>query len=1297
MAMIKSLGKFEILGKIGQGAMGVVYKARDPFIGRLVALKTITTGLTDDPALLERFYQEARSAGALQHPNIVTIFELGKQDDTPFIAMQYLEGESLDRVIDRQPVLPLSQKLGYIVYVCRALEYAHKRGVVHRDIKPGNVMVTTEGTVMVVDFGIARLAESSKTQSGLIIGTLGYMSPQLLRGGRAEARSDIWAVGVMLYELLAYQRPFNGDNQAALMMNILTQEMPPLSETAPGTPEDVSLLLARMLQKDIGGRFQSMEEVLIELEPVWRRLQQSEVSSLIDDGHKLFELREFTKAQDVLRRVLQIDTANTLAKNLLEKVNTEVRRNQILPQMKSRVEKAQNFLAARQLDEAKAEAEAALQLDSTFQPARELLEQVQAAAERARALAQSVRIAKQRIAEGALTEAEAQIGKVLEIEAGNSSAHELLKQIREEKARRERQKRLSEILRSGRALWSNLRYDESIQLLTDAQREFPAEAEIAKLLETARQDLAEQERQQLLAQARNLVGSQSFDQAVEILDRVLELNPGDSSARNLRAHALQGRQQKLREERLNQEMAELRARLKAGKYQEAIIHGERLLGEFPGEFELSELIAYARSEHLQLEQRRRLEQSIEQVREEIGEGRFREAIGAAQKALGEFPKNTEIVTLLERAKEQQKEKQTRELLEQRVKEIDSLIERQEFTDAIGLARQTLVTVRADPEVSRRLQFAQLEYEQREKRKKEQQQTYLAAQTLVDAGNPREATRILREALETRLFSASDPRLTQLFKDIEERQAPPPPPPPPAEVKPAAPTQARASKTGVAWPQATSDPAKDYVYQQGGVKPTSNLPQDAATAYSSATVMAGGNILSPGQETQVSQGHVQQLPEPRPLPPAALAEAVSAVTDASGRKRRNHQLLLGACVCAAVFIASVAFFELRPKTQAVVESKATQTAITQPQEAPAVTTGAPRTDEGATQPVQPARPAIEQPQAKVPPTTTAKVPPNQPAQPATALAGAPADLLASIRNSIGQGNFAQARQTLTGLSNWRSDHDQMARLIEAGERSFVDQARSQATAAKNSGDSNTLSNLQSKLRSIETSGSPAANDARDLAERVIPDSLKSITDGKEAQTRFDQATDDFNNAVRNKDGNALSSRVLLEFQRIAETGGPYSDQAREYVRATVPDAIARLKPAESPAPAPEPKPKASEPPAVAVKPPAAVGDSGSDIVSIVSVVNQFYAAFTEGDIDRIKTLRQLNGNDEKKFRDSLKELRRAKGFETSVQGCSTPQITGDNASLRCMVISRARDSAPQSNASNITLRRIGGRWMIVSTN
>src|ERR1700704_6188978 len=155
---MKKLGKFEIIEKVGQGAMGVVSKARDPFIDRIVALKTLTTGLAEDPNLLKRFYSEARSAGNLRHPNIVTIYELGHEGDTPFIAMQFLNGESLDKIIDRLPNLPLSQKIGFIVSVCRALEYAHAQPspVIHRDIKPANVMVAPDGTVVVVDFGHAR-------------------------------------------------------------------------------------------------------------------------------------------------------------------------------------------------------------------------------------------------------------------------------------------------------------------------------------------------------------------------------------------------------------------------------------------------------------------------------------------------------------------------------------------------------------------------------------------------------------------------------------------------------------------------------------------------------------------------------------------------------------------------------------------------------------------------------------------------------------------------------------------------------------------------------------------------------------------------------------------------------------------------------------------------------------------------------------------------------------------------------------------------------------------------------------
>jgi serine/threonine protein kinase len=304
---VNKLGKFEIITKIGQGAMGVVYKAHDPFIDRIVALKTLTTGLAEDPNLLKRFYSEARSAGSLRHPNIVTIYELGHEGEMPFIAMQFLNGESLDKIIDRMPNLPLSEKIGFIVYVCRALEYAHKQTppVIHRDIKPGNVMVAPDGSVVVVDFGIARLGESTVSQSaGLLVGTLGYMSPELFRGATADARSDIWATGVTFYELLAYRRPFKGESAAALMSSIILEEHRSILEAAPGTPEEVRNILDRMLAKEADVRYQSMEKVLMDLEPVWKRLLHSDISILLENSQNLLQEGDLLAARSEIGLVL---------------------------------------------------------------------------------------------------------------------------------------------------------------------------------------------------------------------------------------------------------------------------------------------------------------------------------------------------------------------------------------------------------------------------------------------------------------------------------------------------------------------------------------------------------------------------------------------------------------------------------------------------------------------------------------------------------------------------------------------------------------------------------------------------------------------------------------------------------------------------------------------------------------------------------------------------------------------------------------------------------------------------------
>ena len=420
--MLKKLGKYEIITELGRGAMGDVFKARDPHIGRLVALKTISGALVGKPDLLARFYQEARSAGTLQHPNIVTVYELGKEGDTPYIAMEYLEGESLEKVIDRRRPLLLSQKLGFIVPVCRALEYAHKRGVVHRDIKPGNVMVTTEGSVKVVDFGIARLLDASRTQTGMLIGTLGYMAPQQIQGEHADERSDIWAVGVMFYELLCYERPFAGENHAALMMNIMTKEPRPIGEASADCPAEVAALVHRMLRKDIFERFQSMEEVLLELDPIWRHIQMARVTELISESEEKIAARDFPTARELLRRALQIDTTNVEARTLLERVNAELRHIKLLPQVKERAEKAQSLLQAGHLQEAKVEAEAALQLDSSCEPARDVLRQVLEAVERNRLLQERLRYSRQHLAEGALTQAQRQLELALELDPASPQA-----------------------------------------------------------------------------------------------------------------------------------------------------------------------------------------------------------------------------------------------------------------------------------------------------------------------------------------------------------------------------------------------------------------------------------------------------------------------------------------------------------------------------------------------------------------------------------------------------------------------------------------------------------------------------------------------------------------------------------------------------------------------------------------------------------------------------------------------------------------------------------------------------------
>ena len=255
------LGRYQVEKELGKGAMGVVYLGKDPKIGRVVAIKTMALSqefegeeLTD---ARERFFREAETAGRLQHQNIVTIFDAGEEHDLAYIAMEFLKGRDLTDFIKSDTLLPVPVVLSIVARVAEALAYAHKQLVVHRDIKPANIMYERESdTVKVTDFGIARITDSSKTKTGLVLGTPSFMSPEQLAGKRVDGRSDLYSLGVMLYQLLAGVLPFRGDSMAELMFKIANEPAPDIRKVRPDLPMGLSVAIGRALTKAPEDRYQ---------------------------------------------------------------------------------------------------------------------------------------------------------------------------------------------------------------------------------------------------------------------------------------------------------------------------------------------------------------------------------------------------------------------------------------------------------------------------------------------------------------------------------------------------------------------------------------------------------------------------------------------------------------------------------------------------------------------------------------------------------------------------------------------------------------------------------------------------------------------------------------------------------------------------------------------------------------------------------------------------------------------------------------------------------------------------------
>jgi serine/threonine-protein kinase len=263
----EKFGRFRVLGELGRGAMGVVYRAEDPALGRAVAIKTVTlTGTEEERAHFEaRFLQEARAAGGIGHPSIITIYDVGREEDVAFIAMELLDGRELRDLI-RGGALAPSEAVEIAAQVAEALAIAHERGVIHRDVKPGNVMILSDGRVKIMDFGIARLRDPAvKTATGMLLGSPRYMAPEQVSGNPFDHRADIFSLGVVLYEMLTGVTPFAGDDITQLMFQVVNGVAVPPSHVNPVLPTVLDYILARALKKNPEERYGNAAEFAADL------------------------------------------------------------------------------------------------------------------------------------------------------------------------------------------------------------------------------------------------------------------------------------------------------------------------------------------------------------------------------------------------------------------------------------------------------------------------------------------------------------------------------------------------------------------------------------------------------------------------------------------------------------------------------------------------------------------------------------------------------------------------------------------------------------------------------------------------------------------------------------------------------------------------------------------------------------------------------------------------------------------------------------------------------------------------
>jgi serine/threonine-protein kinase len=739
----KTIGKYDVIEVLGRGGMGVVYKAMDSRIRRLVAIKMMTGEVSKDPDYLKRFYREAQSTGILQHPNIVVVYDLGDEYGNPYLVMEYLEGIGLDKVIAARTDFSIYEKLNILIQVLDGLAYAHQRGIVHRDIKPQNIMVLRDRTVKIVDFGIARMGNTGLTKTGQVIGTINYMSPEQINAQAVDGRSDIFSAAVVLYELLTYSLPFEGRDTTSTIMKILQDAAPPLTEKLGASyPPELDQVLGNALAKERDERFQTASDFALELTHVRDRLKRDMVHDCLERGRAAIERRELGNARELLQQVVKIDPQHALGKEMLQQVQEKLLRQQRDGQLRQLQADAEDAFNRQLYDDALLLVEQALSLEKSNLGLQKLRSQIQEAKFKKERYEASLRRAASAQQAGNFEEAQRAIEEALAIDPDSSQAKLLKATVLKRIDQQARARQLAELLENARMNIQSRRYTVASDLLKQAEKIDPDSLEVQVLLreaQEAHQEEAKRRQVEMLThQVEEALAMEDYETAWNKSTEAMVLAPGDTHMLELRRQA-EGLRAKAEMKRATEKaIEEARRLLKAGESAGALSVLEAAQRQFPADTRLNTLLATVR-QAVEKESKEKLKRDfLAKAKVALEQRDYAAAIGTLIQAQAALPGILEIEQLLRFAQQESSREERTQPLESVPQQAQRLCAEGNFDQAIALLESALRTA---PDEQLRALLADIRRKSEEFRR-EMGKLLGRAQQMAAAGKAAEAVALL---------------------------------------------------------------------------------------------------------------------------------------------------------------------------------------------------------------------------------------------------------------------------------------------------------------------------------------------------------------------------------------------------------------------------------------------------------------------------------------------------------------------------------------------------------------------------